>query len=59
MEKNNTLRIINLSGNQLGDIGAKYFADALEKNQTIKSIDLSANLVIKVYKNERIKIYFD
>ena len=42
---NNTLKIIDLSGNKITDEGAKLFAVALEKNKTLIHVNLSANRI--------------
>lgn len=42
-KSNHSLKILDLSGNNLGYIGAKYIADALVKNIGIISLDISRN----------------
>lgn len=42
-KSNHSLKILDLSGNNLGYIGAKYIADALVKNTGIILLDISRN----------------
>jgi Ran GTPase-activating protein (RanGAP) involved in mRNA processing and transport len=40
---NNTLTIIDLSGNNIGDKGVEFLSNALSVNNTLTGIDLSYN----------------
>lgn len=42
-KSNNSLKILDLSGNNIGYIGAKHIADALVKNTGVISLDISRN----------------
>lgn len=42
-KSNHSLKILDLSGNNLGYVGAKYIADTLVKNTGIISLDISRN----------------
>ena len=43
LEHNNTLTLLNVSGNQMKAEGAAALADGLKANSTVKYLDVSAN----------------
>ncbi|CAF2510212.1 unnamed protein product [Rotaria sp. Silwood2] len=45
LKQNRKLLILNLSGNRIGDNGAKSFAAALRYNRTLISLNLSSNFI--------------
>ncbi|CAF3216544.1 unnamed protein product [Rotaria socialis] len=42
---NETLTLLDLSGNEIGNTGAQHFATALQKNQTLTILNLESNRV--------------
>jgi len=45
LKNNNSIRVINLSHNYIGNEGAKYIGEALKINSSLRSLDLSQNSV--------------
>lgn len=54
LEKNNSLELLHVSFNQLGEVGGNAIARALEKNVTLQKLDISFNkltpAVVKKFK---------
>jgi Ran GTPase-activating protein (RanGAP) involved in mRNA processing and transport len=40
---NNTLEILNLKGNVIGDEGCVYLSKAIRNNRTLRDLDISMN----------------
>ncbi len=49
LKNNNTLRCLNLRGNNLGGVGAAYLVSLLRTNKTIISFDIMANAIPPEY----------
>ncbi len=43
MSANNSLRMLSIKGNFIGDEGAGYIAEALENNKLLQELDISFN----------------
>ena len=43
--QNTAIQVVNLSCNLIGDEGAKYVAEAITRNITLREIDLSQNII--------------